>query len=495
MKKLYRKVKNKAKKALNEAKAFKPANYSRARYFWYRDHCPIAEKTILIESAGGNRPTDNVEAILFELAKNPRYKEYDIYLAGGKSVDGERKNYLKQNGLKKRVTTLVINSVQYYKVLATAKYLVTDDAFIYIFTKRAGQIYLNLWHGTPLMTLGKNKKTDFAMIGNEQKNFFDADYLLCQNEYAMNHMIEDYMLENFAKTKIWLSGYPRNEILKNSERREAIRSELSINAKQVIAYLPTWRKNVKGHSKSEHTEQMLKNLAQWDSMLSTHQVVYVKQHTVNRVEIDFTKYQNIRPFPEFYGTYEFLSAVDMLVTDYSSVMFDFALTGRKIVLFTYDREWYEETRGLHLSLEELPFPKADNVKKLAEELQYPKKYEDRDFLKRFCSYDKEKVTEAICHKLLFGEESPLVKEREIPYNGKKNVVLYIGGFEKNGLTTAGANLLHNLDRTKNNYAVIYCMTSVQKRQESIKVIPEDISLMTFYYFRSLTFSELVPYVI
>lgn len=494
MKKLLRKIKRVGKKVLQQSKAFKPANYSRARYFWYRDHCPIREKMILLESAVGKRPGENIDAMLKELANNPAYKEYTIYLAGGKAVAKERKHYAKQD-FRNRVKTVEINSVKYYKVLATAKYLICEDSFIYIFTKRPGQIYLNTWHGTPLMTLGKNKKTDYAMIGNEQKNFFDADYLLCQNEYAMNCMVEDYMLENFCKAKIWLSGYPRNEVLNEKTLREKVRAACDFGEKQVIAYLPTWRKNTKEQSTAARTAQMAEYLKQWDDMLSEEQLVLVKQHPVNAVNIDFSLYRNIRPFPENYGTYEVLAAVDTLVTDYSSVLFDFALTGRKIVLFTYDKELYQEIRGLHMELCELPFPQADTIEELVEELNEPKQYEDAEFLRRFCCYDKEGVTEALCRNLIFGEESRLIEERDIPYNGKKNVVVYMGGFEKNGLTTAGANLLHNLDRTKNNYAVFYCLTSLQKHQENIRVLPEDVSLMTFYHFRCLTFSELVPYLI
>ena len=76
-----------------------------------------------------------------------------------------------------------------------------------MFTKRPEQVYLNTWHGTPLMTLGKAKKADFAMMGNEQKTFFDADYIVCPNEYTMEHMIEDYMLENFCQAEILLAGF------------------------------------------------------------------------------------------------------------------------------------------------------------------------------------------------------------------------------------------------------------------------------------------------
>ena len=495
MKRLLRKIKNKAKKAINESKVFRPANYGRARYFWYRDHCPIKENTILLEASGGKYPSDNVEAMLKELAENPAYSKYEIYLAGEKGGKQARTEYISQAGLKGRVKLLQINSAAYYKCLATAKYLISGDSFIYIFTKRPEQVYLNVWHGTPLMTMGKNKKADFALIGNEQKTFFDADFLLCQSEYAGKHMVEDYCLENFAKTKIWLSGLPRNEVFFREERQKNIRTECGFGDKQVIAYMPTWRKNTKDLDIEARTEILKKHLSQWDALASEHQMIFVKQHPVNAVPLDYSEYKHIRPFPASFSTYEFLSVADALVTDYSSVLFDFALTGRKIVLFNYDEAWYREVRGLHKDLSGLPFPKAETVEELVEELQYPKRYDDMEFKKEFCPYDGVNVTAALCRKFIFGEESSLVKEQDMPYNGKKNVVLYIGGIEKNGLTSAGANLLHNLDRTKNNYAVFYCMTSVQKNQESIRVIPEDLSLLTFYYYRALTFAELIFYMV
>lgn len=495
MKTLLRKIKRKSKKLIKEAKAFKPANYSRARYFWYRDHCKIEEKVILLESVSGVRPTENIAAMLKELVTNPEYKEYSIYLSGGKGLEKARKGYLKQQKAAGRVKLLTINSLAYYKVLATAKYLVSEDSFIYIFTKRPEQMYLNTWHGTPLMTMGKSKKTDFAMIGNEQKNFFDADYLLCQNEYAMKHMIEDYCLENFATTKIWLSGYPRNEVFFDVQAGEKVRAAYGLAEKQVIAYLPTWRKNTKDFDKDAYSELFTGLLKEWDERLSDHQVVYVKQHPVNAVNVDFSAYRHIKPFPKEAGTYEFLAAADVLVTDYSSVLFDFAITGKKIVLFVHDRVRFEEVRGLHMELSNLPFPKTETIGALMQELALPKNYEDAGFRETYCAYDKENITKELCRKFIFGAESDLIEEREIPYNGKKNVLLYMGGFEKNGLTTAGANLLHTLDRTKNNYAVLYCMTSVRGRQESMKVVPEDLSFLTFYYYRALTFREQVPYML
>lgn len=495
MKKLLKKIKRMVKKAIHEAKNFKPIHYSKARYFWYRDHCKIQEKLIMLETGAGKVMPGNVAAMVKELAGSEVYKEYTICITCGKAAVDTRKEWLKKQGLTRRVAIKEAGTLAYYKLLATAKFLISEDSLNFVFAKRPGQVYLNTWHGTPLMTLGKAKKADFAMMGNEQKTFFDADYIVCPNEYTMEHMIEDYMLENFCQAEILLTGYPRNEVFRNKEQAKNIKKELGLEHKQTIAYMPTWRKMTREMDKEARTKQLEEILSAWDATLSENQVLYVKQHMVNAVPVNFSTYKNIRPFPAEYDTYEFLAAADTLVTDYSSVMFDFALTGRKIVLFVHDKEEYLQIRGLHMKLSELPFPKVETMEALAQELVAPKNYEDEAFLARFCSYDKKGVTASLCRKFILGEESALIEKRKIPYNGKKNVVFYMGGFEKNGVTTACSNLLHNLDRTKNNYAVVYCITSVKGRQESIRVIPEDVTLLSFYYNRCVTFAEQVPYMI
>ena len=183
----------------------------------------------------------------------------------------------------------------------------------------------------------------------------------------------------------------------------------------------------------------------------------------------------------------------MLVTDYSSVMFDYALTGRKIVLFQYDRELYERVRGLRMEPESLPFPVTKTVKELVQEITLPKHYEDAAFLDTFCPYDKPGVTAALCRKVILGEDSPLLKEEEIPYNGKKNVLFYIGTFGKNGLTASASNLLHTLDLSKNNYAVIYYMGDMKYHPEAIRVLPDEVARYGVYFYRCLTLPEKVRY--
>lgn len=493
LKNFVRRVNQKKAKLVKWSEQFSEQGNIRCTYFWYREHCRLRKKCILVESAKGGYPLSNMAAVLEELCSNPDYASYEIYLSGEAAVWDDRTKYLEEKKLSRRVKLLSIDTKAYYKVLATAKYLICEDSFIYLFTKREGQIYLNTWHGTPLMTLGKAKKMDETLLGNEQKNFFDADYLLCPNEFTMQCFLEDYVLGNFAKGRFLFAGYPRNEVLVKENTRENIRRKCMLDGQQVIAYLPTWRKNTLERTLMERTRQMEALLKEWDEALSDGQTVYVHQHYANRLTLSFTRYRHIRPFPENYDVYEFLAASDVLVTDYSSVLFDYALTKRKIVLFQFDREYYERIRGLHLQPETMPFPVVKTVQELAGELAAPKTYDEEEFLNKFCRYDKEGVTKALCRKVILQKDSPLVEEREIPYNGKKNVLLYIGTFGKNGLTTSASNLFHTLDLSKNNYAVVYYMGDMKSHPEAIRVLPDEIARYGIYFYRCLTLPEKVRY--
>ena len=494
LKQFLQREKTMLKKLYDKAKKLDGKYFYRKKYVWYREHLPIDEKAIFLESLDSKIPTGNIAAILEELYNNPLYQEYKIYLTGKKSVLKFRQEYVKVKGYD-RVTVLGTDTDEYYRAMASAKFLITEVSFWFMFIKRPEQVYLNTWHGTPLKTLGKKVNNDFAMLGNVQKNFFDADYLLCPNEFTMNCLVEDYMLSNFGRTKLLLTGYPRNCIFLNKKRREEVRKACGFGDKQIIAFMPTWRGTTGKIDGKGHNKILVKYLAQWDEQLSDNQELYVRLHPMVSSGINLNKYQHIHPFPPEFDSYEFLNATDVLVTDYSSVFFDYANTRNKIVLFTYDKEQYTKDRGFYISLDELPFPQVATIEELMEEINTPKQYDDTAFMERFCKYDHENVTAALCRKVIFGEDSEYIEQRNLPDNGKKNVVLYIGGFEKNGLTTAATNLLNTLDRTKYNYAVIFCMNSLKGRQNDIRVLPEDVAYMGFYHCRSATFFEIIPYML
>ena len=476
---------NKANKA--------PNFYHRQNYARYREQLKINKNMILLEALDGAHPTGNVAALVKELNDNPAFKKFQIFLSGRESVYQTRLDYVKSLNLN-RVNILISDTDEYYRILASAKYLITETSFSQIFIKRPEQVYFNTWHGTPLKTLGKKIKNDHAMLGNLQKNFFEADYLLYPNEFTMNCMVEDYMLANYCKAEILLSGYPRNYVFHDKERRQQVRIACGFTEDmQCIGFMPTWRGAMSNVNGAGQNEQLCAYFDELDQMLTDKQVMFVKLHYMNATGIDLSKYKRIKPFPMEYDGYEFLNALDVLVTDYSSVFFDYAITGQKIILFTYDLEEYTRDRGFYLSLDELPFPKVRTLEDLVAEISRPKDYDDEAFLQRFCPYEKPGVTEALLRKVIFEEESPLFEKRPVPDNGKKNVLIYIGGFGKNELTRAATKLLHAVDRTKYNYAVVFPMDDIRKRQNDINILPEDVDYHGFYQWRSAAPAEFVEY--
>lgn len=451
----------------------------KTRYIHYLEHCRVKDNVVLLESQHGRTLGGNIAAIAKELATAPEYKKFKLWLSCQENQMEEMKKILEKHNLT-GIRLVQMGSRQYFKLFATAKYLINDNTFILDFIKRPEQVYLNTWHGTPLKTLGRKIKDDGGMIGNAQRNFLCADYLLCPNELTMRSLTEDYMIENLGNTRLLLSGYPRNTEFLNEERRNVIRRECGFDKMEIYAYLPTWRGVLNQVENEGQNEQLTRYFEELDSLLKEHQRVYVKLHPMNSKGISLSKFKHILPFPKEYETYEFLNATDGLITDYSSVFFDYAITGRKILLFTYDKEEYTSTRGFYFPMEELPFPQAATVAELAKYIGEPKVYDDTEFRKKYCAYDNRDATKVLCKRVFFGQESPLIEERAVKDNGKKNVLLYAGPLNTCRTTDRFFELVANLDTTKYNYTLLYKMEEVCYRQKQLLRLPTGMNYLGFY---------------
>jgi len=464
------------------------------QYVYYLEHCKIDDKSILLESQLGGSLGGNIFAILRELCENPDYKQFKIHLTCKPELIESRRAFLALYGLDKRTKILSTTSKAYYKTLATAKYLINDNTFIHVFTKRPEQVYFNTWHGTPFKTLGKQIKKDFAGIGNAQHTMYTSDYLLYPNEFTMEHMVEDYMLPNWASGRILLAGYPRNEAFLTQKRRDEIRRECVMEDKEVYAYLPTWRGIVGNVTSKQQNDRLYKYLEELDGKLADNQRVYVKLHPVSVKDIDLSKLTKVVPFPaDKYETYEFLSATDGLITDYSSIFFDYAVSRKKIILFAYDKEEYIADRGFYFSMDELPFPQAYTVDELLACMNAPKSYDDTEFLKKFCAYEQPGITNALLHRVLFGEKSSMIEERDIPDNGKKNVVFYAGALKNNRITKTMMEFFKTADREHYNYMVIFKIEDLKKCQHLLRPLPADIDHFGHYDNLSLGIFDMIIY--
>lgn len=462
-------------------------------YSHYYKTLEIDEKTVLFESQHGTGMQGNVFYMLRAMVNAPEYADYKLYLSCRKVNKDEFRELLDQNGMQ-RVKLVVLSTRLYMKLMASAKYLINDNTFLPFYIKKEGQIYLNTWHGTPLKTLGKQIHNAMYGIGNTQKNFISADYLLYPNEYTMEHMVEDYMLANVSKAKILLSGYPRNEAFFDRESEAKIREELELTDKKIYAFMPTWRGAV-GAIDPKATTYVQYYLYEMDKRLADDEVMYVNLHPIAKKNVNFSGFEHIKQFPKQYETYEFLNVADCLITDYSSVFYDFAVSRKKCVLFTYDEEEYFADRGLYRPLASLPFPSVKTVDALFEELRSPKNYDDTEFLKEYCNYDCAQAARVLCDRVILGKTSEFIKECEMPDNGKENVMLFAGSLAQNGITTSVLNLLNNLDRTERNYYVTFRANSVRPNQATLLSLPEGVNYIATTGKMNLSFFKKAAWVL
>lgn len=458
---------------LSKLKKLNIEYFNKMRYIIYYKKMQIDSNVIFLEAQNGRNINGNIYYLTQELNQNELYRNYHIFLAVQKKSFLKTKEFLE----KKKMTHICLiktGTRKYYQLLASAKYLMTDTSFTPAFIKKEGQVILNTWHGTPLKTLGKKVNNDFYDLGNIQKNFVIADYLLYPNEYMMKHMIEDYMLENICHAKVILEGYPRNSVFFNKELQNKIRKEQSLQEKEIFVYMPTWRGSV-SQIEDEQQQNLIKEyLKQIDENLKQNQILYVNLHPFVGENIHYEEYKNIKKFPTEYETYEFLSIADVLITDYSSVFYDFANTKKKIILFTYDEEEYFKDRGLYIDLNELPFKKVSTIQELIVEMNLPKQYNDEQFLHTYCQYDNLNAAKKLCACVLL-EKNEEIQYRDIPTNGKENVLIYGGNLAANGITTSLLNLMNCIDTNKRNYFLTYDTITVVPNKEVLKKLPPKVN--------------------
>ena len=332
----------------------------------------IDPKMVLLESRSGRGLESNIFVILQELNKK-EYEDYPVILAVRKGYESGVWEKLKHYGLK--IDKMIpFGSISYYRYLSRAGFLINDSTFPGRFIKKEGQVYLNVWHGTPLKCMGRDNVDERYSMGNVIRNLLMSDYLLYPNRFMEEKMTGAYMLQNLYQGEIIHDSYPRNEIFFHSEQGEKLKKELGLQGKQITVYMPTFRGKADAVDSDSAVERVKEYLQTCDQLLRDDQVLLVKLHPFVGNALEFHSYRHIRRFPQVYDTYDILNMCDVLVTDYSSVMYDFANSGKRIILFAYDIEDYTGSRGMYEDIRQYPFPLVRTAEELVSLLDSPGDY-------------------------------------------------------------------------------------------------------------------------
>lgn len=353
---------------------------------------------LVVVEALGKQPRGSSLYILQELQK-PEYGHPRIVFPTTEGTRAAAEALFEERGIE-GVTCVVAGSDGYKRALFSARVLFNEVDFPNWWIKKPHQVYVNIWHGTPLKKLGRAKGGIVHRDANASRNFTMADYVLCANDYSIEHILGDCDVLGLTRAKALMLGYPRTGELFDAAMRDRVRERCGLAGEQAIAWMPTYREYLDG----ETANAFLRDI---DGRLSDGQVLYVNLHHKTAAQVSYEGLAHVRPFPDGLDTYEFLCGVDVLVTDYSSIMFDFAVTRRKIVLYCPDAEEYERERGLYRSVGDLPFPVARDAGELAAELARgtERGYDDTAFVSEFCAHDSAGNAASLCRLALLGDES------------------------------------------------------------------------------------------
>lgn len=389
-------------------------------YGKYFKHCRVRDNVILVESFHGSNISDSSLALVREILKSYPGK-YKIYY--GTENKKAHQKFIEDIGLD--VKLIDVNTFKYTKILATAKYLINNSSFPVYFVKRPEQVYIQTWHGTPLKTLGKKMRLGIESMYNVQHNFLQADYITFPNDFTRDVMMEDYNLNDLYTGKVVMAGYPRNEIFFRKEDGERLKKELGLEGKTVYAYMPTWRGTSNHDVNTSAYESRVKEIFKiLDKKLNDNQVFYVNFHPILKDSISLKKYKHIKPFPKGVDNYSFLNCADALITDYSSVFFDYSITQKPIILFMYDYDEYMHDRGMYMDVATLPFRQIYDEKELARVLSdesfMSDSYTDTEYFKTFFKYDSPDISKKLLNLLFTGDSGDL-EIKDYAFNKEKRL--------------------------------------------------------------------------
>ena len=377
-------------------------------YAIFYKHCKVNPQRMLVESFHGKNVSDSALAVLEELARSGRAQQYQIFYGSLKCREDQA--FLDASGIPAKAVD--VTSRRYTYVLATSKFLLNNSSFPAYFIRRPEQNYVQTWHGTTIKTLGREMRLGMESMYNVQHNFLHATWITFPNDYMKTLMMRDYNLEELYTGKVAMVGYPRNSVFFEPEDVE-LKERLGISGFTNFAYMPTWRgtsnRNVRVASYEELMSEMLEEL---DNRLRDDQRLFVNFHSMVASKISLGSYRHIQAFPEGVNSYRFLANMDALITDYSSVFFDFALTRRPVILFTYDMEEYLADRGLYFPIEDLPFTRVETVDELARCIvsgSYRDAAPSREqFDREFLGYESAANTDAVISLLLDDDPGDLL---------------------------------------------------------------------------------------
>ncbi|KRN94090.1 CDP-glycerol glycerophosphotransferase family protein [Pediococcus stilesii] len=373
---------------------------------------PTNEKRVLFESFNGKGLTDNPKAIYDQMVNDFPDATGQLFWGVKGQLYGDLTRKYPEAKIVKRW------SLKWIWISATARFWIFNSRMPTWWKKNKRTVYVQTWHGTPLKHLALDME-QVKLPGNSREKYLTEfvkeaqrwDYLIAANQYSETIFKRAFKFQNvFLET-----GYPRNDVLiqkntatdvKNLKRRMVGNPNL-----RVITYAPTWREDdfiSVGHYHFRWHFRLEKIM----NALPDDTILLIRPHYLVTDKIDISGFEDRVIIDSESDMNEIYLITDVMITDYSSVMFDFSILKRPMLFFAYDLDYYrDDLRGFYFDYyTELPGPIVQNEDELLEQIRSlvktdfkepdPKRF--NQFAERFVSWEKGTAAKQVIQKVGYG---------------------------------------------------------------------------------------------
>jgi CDP-glycerol glycerophosphotransferase len=307
-------------------------------------------------------------------------------------------------------TPIVPGTDEHARAVDGARYIVANVEMREQLHKRPGMIFLQTWHGTALKRIGYDNRyvhANPAAFERDVEEYRRWDYLISPNAFTTGIFASAF---RGFEGEIIETGYPRNDVLNapdHDAQRARVREALGIEeGRTVVLYAPTWRDNLV-HEQGPTGFTLALDVDEVAERLGEDHVLLLRLHFLVAAHLGDTRGGAVRNVSDYEDVRDLYLAADVLVTDYSSVMFDFAITGKPLLFYTYDLDFYrDELRGFYFDFEaEAPGPLCRDMDELMSALEdldrtrrsYAEAY--ARFRERYCYLDDGHAAERVVERV------------------------------------------------------------------------------------------------
>lgn len=295
----------------------------------------IDNSLILFNSFGGKKYNDSPKVLFEAMSRDNRFKDCHFIWA----FENPDKYQLPN------AKSIKIDSFEYFKTALKAKVWISSvNIERGLHLKKKNTIYINTWHGAGTKKIGN------ACNGRKDYDFSSVDMMLVQSDFERQIFIRDF---NCNPEAIRMLGFPRNDELFHItlEKKEELRELLNVpKGKKVILYAPTWRDSKDGGLSYEFVPPI--NMVKWKQELADNYVMLFRMHTFT-TKFEMTYDEFARDVSSYENLNHILAITDVLVTDYSTIVYDAAIAGVPFVCFGFDYDIYREERGFYYDLNDI----------------------------------------------------------------------------------------------------------------------------------------------